>query len=54
VGRRYTLLGWVVWRVARWYARKRIASAKRTAIALAVVAGVVGAGLAAARPRGDL
>jgi hypothetical protein len=45
-GNGYKLLGYVVWRGAKWYLRRRLPSARK--VALAVGAGVTGAVAAAA------
>jgi hypothetical protein len=47
----YKLLGYVVWNIGKWYARRRASEARR-GIAVAVVGGLVLAGvLAGARQR---
>ena len=46
----YKLLGYIVWNVAKWYARRRARGARRE-FAVAVVAGLVLAGVAAAARR---
>ena len=40
-GNGYKLLGYVVWRGAKWYVRQRLPSARK--VALVVVTGVTGA-----------
>jgi hypothetical protein len=49
----YKLLGFVVWRVARWYVRQRWQKGKRRVIALGAIAalGVGGALVAQRAPR---
>jgi uncharacterized membrane protein YiaA len=43
----YKLLGYIVWNIGKWYARRRANEARR-GIAVAAIAGLVLAGVAAA------
>ncbi|HEX3451654.1 MAG TPA: hypothetical protein VHS26_00015 [Solirubrobacteraceae bacterium] len=45
-GNGYKLLGFIVWRCAKWYARRRLPSSRK--LALAAVAGLSVAGAAGA------
>ena len=51
----YKLLGFVVWRGARWYVRRRVGHlvTPRRMLTAALVVSVVGAGAAAAAHRGS-
>ena len=53
MGTRYTLLGWLVWQVARRVVKRRLAQSRAKIGAAALVALVVAAGLAAAKASGD-
>ena len=46
----YKLLGYIVWNVGKWYARRRARDARRE-LAVAAIAGLVLAGVAAAAAR---
>ena len=50
---RYTLLGWLVWQVARRVARRKVAQNRIKLGAAAAVALVLIAGVAAARAAGE-
>jgi Zn-dependent protease len=45
----YTVLGWITWRIASRMVRRKMARSRSKIAAAAVVAGVVGAGIALAR-----
>ena len=51
----YRLLGFAVWQGGKWYARRRLAGARRkaaiAALSAAVLAGVIAAGKAASAPQ---
>ncbi len=51
--RGYTLIGWLVWQIASRVAKRKIAANRNKLVAIAVVAGVLVAGLAAAREAGE-
>lgn len=52
-GNGYKLLGFVVWRGAKWYARKRLPSARKVALVLAGgVSAAAAAGAIAKRATG--
>jgi hypothetical protein len=52
--KRYTALGWVVWKIMGRVVRRKAARNRARLTALGVIVGVVGAGIAAARAkRGD-
>jgi hypothetical protein len=46
--KRYTVLGWLVWKIAKFVARRKLARSRRKLAALGVVALVVAAGFALA------
>jgi hypothetical protein len=46
--RGYTVLGWVVWKVGTRVARRKLAQTRSKALAFAVIAVVVAAGIALA------
>jgi hypothetical protein len=48
-GTAYKVLGFAVWRGARWYARRKLPSARTTAASAAVALAALGAAAAIAR-----
>jgi sulfite exporter TauE/SafE len=50
--RAYTVLGWIVWQVGRWVAKRKMTQNRAKLGAAATVALVVVGGLAAARAAG--
>jgi hypothetical protein len=53
VSSRYTLLGWVVWHVAKWFAKRKARQNRGRMAAIATIVGVLVAGIVLARATND-
>jgi len=53
IGKRYTMLGWVVWQIARRVALRKVRQQRTKMIAAVAVVAVLVAGAAAARGGGE-
>lgn len=50
---RYTLLGWVVWHLAKWFARRKARQNRGRLAAIAMIVAVLVAGIVLARATND-